>query len=211
MRTISAQVSTSIENAQLFAAERQRADLMALVSRISQELTATLSLNELTRKVARAIHLQLGYEVVNVWLLNANNTQLELSASATSIAKAAVPENTKLSPDVGIVGRAIKIAETQIVIDLNEDGDHSNACASSEGALWISTGSALVVPMRYSTRTLGVIEAYSTKINGFRVADCIALETLAAQVSIAIENARLWDQRGGACWSRASSTKSAAI
>lgn len=54
MRTISAQVSTSIENAQLFAAERQRADLMALVSRISQELTATLSLNELTRKVARA-------------------------------------------------------------------------------------------------------------------------------------------------------------
>ncbi len=194
MRTISAQVSTSIENAQLFAAERQRADLMALVSRISQELTATLSLNELTRKVARAIHLQLGYEVVNVWLLNANNTQLELSASATSIAKAAVPENTKLATDVGIVGRAVKIAETQIVIDLSEDGDHMTACAAPEGSLWISRGSALVVPMRYSTRTLGVIEAYSTKVNGFRVADCIALETLAAQVSIAIENARLWDQ-----------------
>lgn len=60
--------------------------------------------------------------------------------------------------------------------------------------MWITAGSALVVPMRYSTRTIGVIEAYSTKVNGFRTADCIALETLAAQVSIAIENARLWDQ-----------------
>jgi GAF domain-containing protein len=194
MRAISAQVSTSIENAQLFAAERQRADLMALVSRISQELTATLSLNELTRKVARAIHLQLGYEVVNVWLLNANNTQLELSASATSIASAAIAENTKLPINVGIAGRAITAAETQIVIDLSEDGDHATACAPTDRPMWIRTGSALVVPMRYSTRTLGVIEAYSPKVNGFRVADCIALETLAAQVSIAIENARLWDQ-----------------
>lgn len=194
MRAISAQVSTSMENAQLFAAERQRADLMALVSRISQELTATLSLNELTRKVARAIHLQLGYEVVNVWLLDANGTQLELSASATSIAKAALAENIKLSTDVGIIGRAVSSTETQVVIDLSEDGDHAAACMSQSRPMWIESGSALVVPMRYSTRTLGVIEAYSTKVNGFRMADCIALETLAAQVSIAIENARLWDQ-----------------
>jgi GAF domain-containing protein len=194
MRAISAQVSTSIENAQLFAAERQRADLMALVSRISQELTATLSLNELTRKVARAIHLQLGYEVVNVWLLDANGAQLELSASATSIASAALSENTKLATNVGIVGRAISTTETQVVIDLSEDGDHAAACAPPNRPMWITHGSALVVPMRYSTRTLGIIEAYSTKVNGFRVADCIALETLAAQVSIAIENARLWDQ-----------------
>lgn len=194
MRAISAQISTSIENAQLFAAERQRADLMALVSRISQELTATLSLNELTRKVALAIHLQLGYEVVNVWMLDANGTQLELSASATNIAKAQLAENTNLSTGVGILGRAVKSAETQIVIDLSEDGDHTAACRTLERPMWITAGSALVVPMRYSTRTIGVIEAYSTKVNGFRTADCIALETLAAQVSIAIENARLWDQ-----------------
>ncbi len=194
MRAISSQMATSIENAQLFAAERQRADLMALVSRISQELTATLSLNELTRKVARAIHLQLGYEVVNVWLLDASSTQLELSASATSLTRATLAEHTTILADVGIAGRAVKTAETQIVIDLSEDGDHTAACALPNRPMWISTGSALVVPMRYSTRTLGVIEAYSTKVNGFRVADCIALETLAAQVSIAIENARLWDQ-----------------
>ncbi|MCS6872612.1 MAG: GAF domain-containing protein [Anaerolineae bacterium] len=194
MRAISAQVATSIENAQLFAAERQRADLMALVSRISQELTATLSLNELMRKVARAIHLQLGYEVVNVWLLNSGGTQLELGACATGIARAAIPENTVLSIELGIAGRAVRTSETQVVVDLSEDGDHVAACAPPNRTLWINAGSALVALMRYSTRMLGVIEVYSTKVNGFRMADRIALETLAAQVSIAIENARLWDQ-----------------
>ncbi len=194
MRAIAAQVATSIENAQLFAAERQRADLMALVSRISQELTATRSLTELTRKVARAIHLQLGYAVVNVWLLEMNGTQLELSASATNRVQAAVVEGITLAANVGIVGRAVSSTETQVVIDLSEDGDHVAACALPNSAMWITVGSALVVPMRYSTRTLGVIEAYSAKVNGFRMADCIALETLAAQVSIAIENAQLWDQ-----------------
>jgi len=191
-RAIASQIATSMENANLFAAERQRADLMALVNHISQELTATLSMSELTRKVVRAIHEQLGYETVNTYLLDEGGTRLVASSSVSSLPDGGVSEGTSISITQGIVGRAVRNGETQVIADISEDYDYMAAPSAAPSEM--AAGSALVVPLRYSTRTLGAIEVLIPRPNGFRVADCLAMETLAAQVSIAIENARLWDQ-----------------
>lgn len=194
LRAIAAQIATSMENAESFAVERQRADLMELVNHISQELTATLSLSELSRKVVTAIHTQLGYAVVNMFLLDDNGTQLRLSAVHSSLLDVTPPDGGIISINTGIAGRVARTSETQIVMDVSEDSDHTSAINQHGEMWWPHDGSALGVPLRFSTRTLGVIEAYLPRINAFRMADRIALETLASQVSIAVENARLWDQ-----------------
>ncbi len=172
-RTIASQIATSMENSQLFVAERQRADLMALVNRISQELTATLSLTELTRKVVKAIHERLRYERVNIYLLDDSGLNLIVRSSVASNADEVLPEGQTHAISEGVVGRAMRGGETQLVV---------------------GAGTDLVVPMRYGARILGVIEAFAPHPRKLDQTDSLALETLAAQVSIAIENARLWDQ-----------------
>jgi len=172
-RTVASQIATSIENAQLFAAERQRADLMALVNRISQELTATLSLSELTRKVVKAIHERLRYERVNIYLLDDAGLNLIVRSSVATSPDYVLPEGRTVSIMEGMIGRAMREAETQIVV---------------------GAGTDLAVPLRYGARILGIIEAHAPHPRKLDQTDSLALETLAAQVSIAIENARLWDQ-----------------
>src|SRR5258708_22679589 len=106
----------------------------------------------------------------------------------SSLPGLAVPEGYTFPISTGAVGRAIRTGETQYVPDINEDADFFFPAGIR---VW---GSDLVVPLRARTRVLGAIEAIANRPNGFVKTDEMALETLGAQVSIAIENARLWNQ-----------------
>src|SRR5258708_27043452 len=140
------------------------------------------------RKVVQAIHELLGYETVGLMLLDDSGQNVIVQASISSLEGIAPPEGYIFPVTEGVVGRAIRTGETQLVPDLAEDGDYF---AIDERKAW---GSDLVVPLRAQTRVLGAIEATANRLNGIKIADEMALETLAAQVSIAIENARLWNQ-----------------
>jgi GAF domain-containing protein/anti-sigma regulatory factor (Ser/Thr protein kinase) len=188
-RAIALQIATSMENAQLFAAERRRADLMSLISRISQELTATLDLTGLTRKVVQAMHQLLGYEVVSVMLIDDTGLQLTVQASVSSIPGVSVTENYSYPITQGITGRAVRTGETQLIMDIADDRDFFIMVAPEN-----LTGSALAVPLRFGSRVLGALEIMTPRASVLDRTDRVALETLAAQVSVAIENARLWNQ-----------------
>ncbi|MFN8454416.1 MAG: GAF domain-containing protein [Anaerolineae bacterium] len=54
--------------------------------------------------------------------------------------------------------------------------------------------SELCVPIRLGTKTVGVLDIQSTQLDAFDKYHVAALETLADQLAIAIENARLYDQ-----------------
>ncbi|MCC7447449.1 MAG: GAF domain-containing protein [Anaerolineae bacterium] len=187
-RAIASQIATSMENAQLFAAERARADLMSLINRISQELTATLDQQGLMRKVVSAIHELLGYETVVIFLLDDSGMNVSVRASVSSMPAVTVPEGFTFPITQGVVGRAMRTGETQVVASIRDDKDFFTL----NDALTI--GSDLVVPLRAGTRVLGAVEAIATRPNAFQKTDHMAMETLAAQVSILIENARLWNQ-----------------
>ncbi len=187
-RAITSQIATSIESAQSFAGERARADLMSHISTVSQELTATLDLNGLMGKVVRAIHELLGYEVVSIMLLEENGQNIVVQASISSVPEVIIPEGYIFPISQGVVGRAIRTGETQIVPNVQIDPDYFTL-----GNVQVQ-GSELVVPLRARTRVLGAIEVTSTQHRAFGDMDQLGLETLAAQVSIAIENARLWNQ-----------------
>jgi len=187
-RAIASQIATSMENAQLFAAERARADLMSLLNRISQELTATLDQQGLMRKVVSAIHELLNYETVVIFLLDDSGMNVSVRASVTSIPSVTIPEGFAFPITQGVVGRAMRTGETQLVGSIRDDKDFFTLNDT------ITIGSDMVVPLRAGTRVLGAIEAIATRPNAFQKTDHMAMETLAAQVSILIENARLWNQ-----------------
>jgi signal transduction histidine kinase len=54
--------------------------------------------------------------------------------------------------------------------------------------------SELCVPIRFNNRVVGVLDVASTVLNGFDEIDLATMQTLADQVGIALENARLYTQ-----------------
>jgi GAF domain-containing protein len=189
-RAIASQIATSMENAQLFAAERNRADLMALINRIGQDLTATLDLQGLTRKVVRALHELIGYQAVAIALLDETNANLVVQASVSTISGLEIPEGYSYPVDQGITGRALRRGDAEIVSNVQDDNDFLLPAPST----LLPPASALVVPLRAGTRALGTIEALIPRVDAFQETDRMAMQTLATQVSVAIENARLWNQ-----------------
>ncbi len=188
-RAIASQIATSMDNAQLFATERARADLMSLINRIGQELTATLDQQGLMRKVVNAIHDSLGYQTVSILLLDESGLNVAVQAFASSMSGFDVPEGYTFPITKGVVGRAMRTGETQLVPDIQRDPDFF-----VPDGLPPMSGRDIVVPLRAGTRILGCIDAISSDHNVFQETDHVAMETLASQVSIVIENARLWNQ-----------------
>jgi len=189
MRAIAGQIAISMENADLFNSERRRADLMSTISQISHDLSGTLDLLGLMRKVARSMHERLGYDAVAVYLVDASGTSMTCQAAAARLPHMLLPEGYRASTMRGVTGRAARTGNTQVVSDLRMDPDFFWPEFDLQNAM-----SAMVVLMRNRERIVGAIEIVSARIGALHDQDMTAIETLAIQVATAIENARLWDQ-----------------
>ena len=198
LETLADQAALMVNMARLFAVERARADLMALVNQISRGLTATLSLPELTHKVVRAIHEQLGYDAVSLMLLDEGAQRMTIRAALASTPWLTRETGYAFGLDATAedsIGRAVRTGETQLIGAIPRP---EGAIAGAHNNLPVDglrePVSTLLVPLRFGTRALGVIEVIVPRAHALDRADALALETLAAQVSVAIENARLWEQ-----------------
>jgi GAF domain-containing protein/anti-sigma regulatory factor (Ser/Thr protein kinase) len=189
MRAAAAQLAISMENVGLLNAERRRADLMSMISRIGQELTATLDLPGLMRKVVRSIHTILGYDAVSVYLLDESGSIVTVQATAAHLPAMLLPEGFSFPITQGVTGRAIRSRKTQIVPNLRSDPDFF-----WPGQQLHNAASNIVVLLKNRERILGAVEIVSSRVGAFREPDTTAMETLSTQISTVIENARLWDQ-----------------
>lgn len=189
MRATAGQLAISMENVGLLNAERRRADLMSMISKIGQELTATLDLPGLMRKVVRSIHDILGYDAVSVYLLDESGSMVTVQATAAQLPAMLLPEGFVFPVTQGITGRAIRSRKTQIVPNLRSDPDFF-----WPGHQLHNAASNIVVLLKNRERVLGAVEIVSSRVGAFRDPDTTAMETLSTQISTVIENARLWDQ-----------------
>lgn len=187
-QTIANQIAVSIGSSQMFAAERRRADMMNQINRISQELYATLDPQQLPRKTAQIIHKMFGHDAVYVFLLAEDGHTVRARACSTNDPALDMPTDFGFQVSAGIAGRAIRTGQTQIVLDVREDEDY----VQFEEPRRLQ--SCLVVPLRRGDDVIGALDVSSTQLNAFTDLERDALETVATQVSIALENARLFNQ-----------------
>jgi signal transduction histidine kinase len=88
---------------------------------------------------------------------------------------------------VGISGWAAGTGESLIVPDVMKDVrfiPSKNDQTRSEAA----------IPIKIKGQVIGVIDVESDRVNGFDESDLVVLQSLADQVAVAIENARLYEQ-----------------
>jgi len=181
---VGSRIAIAIENARLFTQATRQAKSLYLLNSISRELTSILNLDQLLRRVGDLLSQVVDYQMFSILLLNADGSKLvhrfSLRFNETIQIKQDVPMGE------GLVGYAALHKEPVLVPDVSKDERYIE--------LNPETRSELVVPLMYQDRVIGVLDIEHTRVRYFTDEHVRTISTLAAQVAIAIENARLYER-----------------
>jgi nitrate/nitrite-specific signal transduction histidine kinase len=169
--------------------ERQRAEQLRTVNEVSRKISSIVKLDELLPYVGNLLRETFHYYNVNIFLLEPTSGALALKALCLSGQKGIIPVGVPLQVDEeSIVGWVAQTGEPIIANDVSEDPRYRAVEALRD------TKSELAVPVKIGNNVIGVLDIESTEVDAFGEADLYTAQTLADQLAVAIENARLYDE-----------------
>ncbi len=152
----------------------------------SHELTSTVSLRPLLRKIVEAAAELTDSEVSAILLLSKSTGELHF-VTASNLVDELLEVPVPL--EGSIAGTALSSGKPVIVADARGDPRHYKAVDQAVG---FETRSLLAVPLEFREHRIGVLEAENKcGEGGFSQEDVETLSLLAAHATVAIENARL--------------------
>lgn len=168
-------------------AERRRAEQLRAINEMGRKISSILSLDELLPYVADLLRDSFNYYNVNIFLLDPHSEHLVLRAGAGGY-KGAVPIGLTLKVSEGIVGWVVQTGEPLLAKDVSKEPRYLFVEELAD------TRSELAVPIKLGAETLGVLDIESAELDAFDETDLSTAQTLADQLAIAIENARLYQE-----------------
>ena len=191
LNTLANSMSVALENARLFdetnrllAETEQRAAELSTVNSISQALTSKLNIDELIQMVGEKLREVFQANIVYVALLDKETNMINFPYGV----------GEEFPPMKFGEGLTSKIIETGEALLINEDvtGSYSRLGIEETGK---DAESYLGVPVAVGKEVIGVVSVQSTENQGqFEEADKHLLQTIAANVGIAIHNAHLYEE-----------------
>jgi phosphoserine phosphatase RsbU/P len=181
---IASRMAVGIENARLHTRTTRQARTLLLLNEIAREVTSILNLDELLKRIAELLKRLIDYQMFSILLLDAAGEKLQHRFSQR------FQERLHLKHDIplgrGVVGYAAQAKEAVLVPDVSKDSRYI--------AVNPETRSELVVPLIYQEKVIGVLDLEHTRRGYFTEDHKRTLTTLAAQIAIAIANARLYEE-----------------
>jgi phosphoserine phosphatase RsbU/P len=181
---VASRMAAGIENAQLYTRTTKQAKILFLLNEIARELTSILNLDELLGRIAELIRKLIDYQMFSILLLDSAGEKLQHRFSLR------FNENIHLKHEIplgrGLVGTAAETKHAVLVPDVSKDPRYIEANPE--------TRSELAVPLIYKDKVIGVLDLEHTRRGFFTEEHQRTMTTLAAQIAIAIENARLYEE-----------------
>ncbi|HWO28298.1 MAG TPA: GAF domain-containing protein, partial [Candidatus Acidoferrum sp.] len=181
---IASRMAAGIENAQLYTRTTKQAKILLLLNEIARELTSILNLDELLGRIAELLQRLIDFQIFSILLLDASGEKLQHRFSLRFNENVQVKQEIPLGR--GLVGQAAQTMQSILVPDVSKDPRYVEANPE--------TRSELAVPLIYKDKVIGVLDLEHTRRGFFTDEHRRTVTTLAAQVAIAIENARLYEQ-----------------
>jgi phosphoserine phosphatase RsbU/P len=183
LRLIAARVAASIDNARLYLrVERQNRTLKTL-TRLSQEFSSILNLDDLMGKIAATVRTMIHYDAFSIFLVDRERKVLRHRFSVRYDERVNL-DNIPLGK--GITGAAAESRETVRVLDTAEDPRYI--------ASHPEIRSEMAVPLIAQDRVVGVLDVESERIGYFTEEHQRTLSLLAPQIASSVENARLYEE-----------------
>ncbi len=180
LQAICQQLGLALLNARRFEQiERNLAELRA-VQQVGRVVNQRLELHQLLQEVIEQVSSVLGYSRAELLLVDGQELKVEASSGALQEVGLTMPIAR------GIVGRVAATDHPAFLPDVSTDPDYHAALAD--------TRSEIAVPLHKGGVVVGVLNIESPVRGGLTVSDLRVLTLLADQLSVAIENAALYDR-----------------
>jgi signal transduction histidine kinase/uncharacterized protein YigA (DUF484 family) len=186
--SVAAQVAVALENTLLFRAESERSLHLSLINEVSQAAASILSLDLMLSTIAQAIQRRFGYLRVSVFLVDAKADVVTLRGQATAYGEVVLKEHQQQLGE-GLVGQAARESRTKLANDVSKYPGYLQLGPDAG-----TVRAELSVPIRLGSKVVGVLDLQSAELDAFSPHDVTTMESLADQLSIAIENARLYGE-----------------
>ena len=184
LQLTASRIGQAVENARLYTRVARQAQTLEVLNEISRELTSILDMEELLERISQLLRRIIDFQMFSVWLVNERDRVLENQFALRFGERFEPKENIPLGR--GLVGAAIESHRLVRVGDVRKDQRYVmvNPEARSE----------MAVPLIYKGKVIGVLDVEHTRPYYFNEDHERALTTLAAQIAISIENARLYQR-----------------
>jgi len=191
LELFASQAATAIENTKLFQELEHQTTQIMLFSQISSHISAILNPGELMGEVVSLITNAFSYYFVQIFQLDPqqpNHLALKSWAGRANIDDETIDAAQGLPiDDNSIVGWVARHNNPLLANNVQEDPRYLPAPYLPD------TMSEMTVPLRAGTIITGVLDIQHNQLNAFTEDDLHNLQTLADQLSVAIQNANLFD------------------
>ena len=171
-----------MESTELNSKAEIPAETLAVLAELSQEINASLNLDEVLASAATLVKRLIAYEIFAVLLPEEGTNQLYFRFAIGH--RPEVVEHWRIPMGEGIIGAVAATGQPIRVGNVSEDSRYLNALDS--------VSSELAVPLIVRGRVIGVLDIESSQPNYFTRDQQNILMLVAARIGTAIENARLF-------------------
>ena len=161
---------------------RERSELLDFLLEVAAGTAQTLDLDPLLANVAEIVNKVLPYDLFAILLYNERRQDLRIRYAVGH--RDEVVRGLSIALGEGITGIAAAHREPVLVGDVRNEPRYLHTLDAVR--------TELAVPMLARGKLVGVIDLQSTRINAYSEYDRALLRLIAARVSIAIDNARLY-------------------
>jgi two-component system, sensor histidine kinase PdtaS len=158
---------------------------LGALSEVARTISNSPYLDEVLQLLVHLTAQQFNYRVCTVRLLDEARNELVLRATQATIKAYQKKRAIKLGES--IAGRALEENRPIIVRDVQIDSEYIGHDLAVEQGL----RSMICVPLSIQDKPVGVLSCYTEHVRDFPSDEIKALETLAQQAALAIENAKL--------------------
>lgn len=168
----------------------KRAAELETVAQVSQAVSSVLRLNELLQLVTDLTKDRFNLYHAHVYLLNGAGDALELVAGAGNVGRQMVAKgwHIRLEHEQSLVAKVARTKQGVIINNIQQEPGYF------QNPLLPHTQAEMAVPMVVGEQLLGVLDVQANQVNYFTQEDIYIQSILAAQISVAIRNAKLYQQ-----------------
>lgn len=167
----------------------RRAEQFEAIAQVTRTISSIHDREVLLPRITRMISQHFGFYHVGIFLLDEDNKYAVLRAANSEGGKRMLARKHRLEiGQTGIVGHVTSTGNPRIALDTGADAVFFNNPDLPD------TRSEIALPLKIGSQIIGALDVQSTEPNAFSQEDISIISTLADQVSIAIQNAHLYEE-----------------
>ncbi len=166
-----------------------RATQFESIALVARTISTTQTMEDLLTQITETISRQFNFYHVGIFLLDNHREYAILVAANSAGGKRMLQRNHRLRVgETGIVGYVTNTGQPRVALDVGMDATYFNNPDLP------NTHSEMALPLQIGADIFGALDVQSMERNAFSEEDISVLSILADQVSIAIQNARSYQQ-----------------